>query len=65
MEGIARPLDRLDRLAANSTRLGSIETDHRDWMTVFQVNFFAPIMMARGLIAPGEKPNSFLAGNQE
>jgi NAD(P)-dependent dehydrogenase (short-subunit alcohol dehydrogenase family) len=31
-------------------RLGSIETDHRDWMTVFQVNFFAPIMLARGLI---------------
>jgi NAD(P)-dependent dehydrogenase (short-subunit alcohol dehydrogenase family) len=32
-------------------RLGTIETDHRDWMTVFQVNFFAPIMLARGLIA--------------
>src|SRR4029078_13182976 len=31
-------------------RLGSIETDHRDWMQVFQVNFFAPIMLARGLI---------------
>jgi len=31
-------------------RLGSIETDRRDWMTVFQVNFFAPIMLARGLI---------------
>jgi NAD(P)-dependent dehydrogenase (short-subunit alcohol dehydrogenase family) len=31
-------------------RLGSIETDHRDWMTVFQVNFFAPIMLARGLL---------------
>jgi len=31
-------------------RLGSIETEHRDWMTVFQVNFFAPIMLARGLI---------------
>jgi NAD(P)-dependent dehydrogenase (short-subunit alcohol dehydrogenase family) len=30
-------------------RLGSIETDHRDWMQVFQVNFFA-IMLARGLI---------------
>lgn len=25
-------------------------TDHRDWMKVFQVNFFAPIMLARGLI---------------
>jgi NAD(P)-dependent dehydrogenase (short-subunit alcohol dehydrogenase family) len=31
-------------------RLGSIETDHRDWMQVFQVNFFAPIMLARALI---------------
>jgi NAD(P)-dependent dehydrogenase (short-subunit alcohol dehydrogenase family) len=31
-------------------RLGSIETDHRDWMQVFQVNFFAPIMLAHGLI---------------
>jgi NAD(P)-dependent dehydrogenase (short-subunit alcohol dehydrogenase family) len=31
-------------------RLGSIETDHRDWMHLFQVNFFAPIMLARGLI---------------
>jgi NAD(P)-dependent dehydrogenase (short-subunit alcohol dehydrogenase family) len=31
-------------------RLGSIETDHRDWITVFQVNFFAPIMLARGLL---------------
>jgi NAD(P)-dependent dehydrogenase (short-subunit alcohol dehydrogenase family) len=31
-------------------RLGTIETDYRDWMTVFQVNFFAPIMLARGLI---------------
>jgi len=31
-------------------RLSSLETDHRDWMTVFQVNFFAPIMLARGLI---------------
>ena len=31
-------------------RLGSIETDHPDWMQVFQVNFFAPIMLARGLI---------------
>ncbi|MGB2931071.1 MAG: SDR family oxidoreductase [Methyloceanibacter sp.] len=35
---------------ADGTRLGSIETDHRDWMTVFQVNFFAPLMLGRGLI---------------
>ncbi|HEV3242740.1 MAG TPA: SDR family oxidoreductase [Methyloceanibacter sp.] len=32
-------------------RLSSIETDHRDWMQVFQVNFFAPIMLARELEA--------------
>ena len=32
------------------SRLGSIDTDHRDWVKVFQVNFFAPIMLARGLV---------------
>lgn len=31
-------------------RLGSIETDTSMWDYVFQVNFFAPIMLARGLI---------------
>ncbi len=31
-------------------RLGSIETDTGMWDHVFQVNFFAPIMLARGLI---------------
>lgn len=31
-------------------RLGSIETDLDTWTHVFHVNFFAPIMMARGLI---------------
>ena len=31
-------------------RLGSIETDTDTWDHVFQVNFFAPIMLARGLI---------------
>ena len=31
-------------------RLGSIETDTSMWDHVFQVNFFAPIMLARGLI---------------
>jgi NAD(P)-dependent dehydrogenase (short-subunit alcohol dehydrogenase family) len=31
-------------------RLGSIETDTGTWDHVFQVNFFAPIMLARGLI---------------
>jgi NAD(P)-dependent dehydrogenase (short-subunit alcohol dehydrogenase family) len=32
------------------SRLGTIETSIRDWQWVFQVNFFAPIMLARGLI---------------
>ena len=31
-------------------RLGSIETETGMWDHVFQVNFFAPIMLARGLI---------------
>lgn len=30
-------------------RLNSIETDLRDWGKVFHVNFFAPIVLARGL----------------
>lgn len=33
------------------SRLGSIDTDINDWHRVFQVNFFAPIMLARGLLA--------------
>jgi NAD(P)-dependent dehydrogenase (short-subunit alcohol dehydrogenase family) len=33
------------------TRLGTIETALADWRWIFQVNFFAPIMLARGLIA--------------
>jgi NAD(P)-dependent dehydrogenase (short-subunit alcohol dehydrogenase family) len=32
------------------TRLSSIDTSRHDWHHVFQVNFFAPIMLARGLI---------------
>jgi NAD(P)-dependent dehydrogenase (short-subunit alcohol dehydrogenase family) len=31
-------------------RLGTIETGLQDWQHVFQVNFFAPIMLARGLL---------------
>jgi NAD(P)-dependent dehydrogenase (short-subunit alcohol dehydrogenase family) len=31
-------------------RLGSLETTVEDWHRVFQVNFFAPIMLARGLV---------------
>jgi NAD(P)-dependent dehydrogenase (short-subunit alcohol dehydrogenase family) len=32
-------------------RLGAIDTPLEDWEHVFHVNFFAPIMLARGLIA--------------
>jgi NAD(P)-dependent dehydrogenase (short-subunit alcohol dehydrogenase family) len=35
---------------AGGSRLGAIETALEDWQHVFQVNFFAPIMLARGLI---------------
>lgn len=31
-------------------RMGTIETDLRDWQKVFAINFFAPVMLARGLI---------------
>lgn len=49
---------RLDALVNNAgispkgeggTRLNSIDTPMHVWRTVFQVNFFAPIMLARGL----------------
>ena len=33
-------------------RLGSIDTDLDIWERVFQVNFFAPIILARGLLEP-------------
>jgi NAD(P)-dependent dehydrogenase (short-subunit alcohol dehydrogenase family) len=36
-------------------RLGAIETPLDDWLHVFQVNFFAPIVLARGLIAELER----------
>ena len=34
----------------NGGRLGTLETSHADWRHVFQVNFFAPIILARGLV---------------
>src|ERR1700739_1035355 len=37
--------------AAGGKRLDSIATSQDDWHHVFQVNFFAPIMLARGLLA--------------
>jgi NAD(P)-dependent dehydrogenase (short-subunit alcohol dehydrogenase family) len=36
--------------AEGGARLGSVDTDIATWSHVFAVNFFAPIMMARGLI---------------
>lgn len=30
-------------------RLGALTTEYEDWARVFQVNFFAPILLARGL----------------
>ncbi|WP_295843940.1 SDR family oxidoreductase [Tardiphaga sp.] len=36
--------------AEGGKRMGSIDTDVDAWSHVFRVNFFAPIMMARGLI---------------
>ncbi|MCP5082656.1 MAG: SDR family oxidoreductase [Alphaproteobacteria bacterium] len=35
---------------ADGGRLPAMGTDIADWKTVFQVNFFAPIMLARGLV---------------
>lgn len=35
----------------NGARLGTIDTGLSDWQRVFQVNFYAPIMLARGLMA--------------
>lgn len=37
------------------SRLSSIDTGLSDWQWVFQVNFFAPIMLARGLISELEQ----------
>jgi NAD(P)-dependent dehydrogenase (short-subunit alcohol dehydrogenase family) len=36
--------------APGGGRMGTMDTDIDTWSHVFQVNFFAPIMMARGLI---------------
>jgi len=36
--------------APGGRRMGTMDTDIDTWSHVFQVNFFAPIMMARGLI---------------
>jgi NAD(P)-dependent dehydrogenase (short-subunit alcohol dehydrogenase family) len=35
---------------SGGARMNSLETAEQDWKTVFQINFFAPIMLARGLL---------------
>ena len=35
---------------AGGARMNTLETSEEDWKAVFQINFFAPIMLARGLI---------------
>jgi len=39
------------------SRMGTIETAIADWQWVFQVNFFAPVMLARGLMNELSKAN--------
>ncbi len=34
----------------NGARLGALKTSFADWQHVFQVNFFGPILLARGLV---------------
>jgi NAD(P)-dependent dehydrogenase (short-subunit alcohol dehydrogenase family) len=40
---------------AGGSRLGTIDTSLDGWLRVFQVNFFASIMLARGLLAELER----------
>ena len=37
-------------LGNGGSRLGTMDTSYATWQQVFQVNFFAPIMLARGLV---------------
>jgi len=55
---------RLDALVNNAaispkgsggSRLGLFDTEFSDWLKVFQVNFFAPALLARGLAAELER----------
>ena len=39
----------------DGVRLGTLNTPHDDWRRVFQVNFFAPVLLARGLLAELER----------
>jgi NAD(P)-dependent dehydrogenase (short-subunit alcohol dehydrogenase family) len=58
-EKLAEHGGKLDALVNNAAispklsggaRMNSLETAEQDWKTVFQINFFAPIMLARGLL---------------
>jgi NAD(P)-dependent dehydrogenase (short-subunit alcohol dehydrogenase family) len=58
-ERLARDGGRLDALVNNAamspkkgdgSRLNSLETTSGDWQRVFKVNFYSPIMLARGLV---------------
>ncbi len=58
-ERLAREGSGLDALVNNAAvspkaqggaRLNSVDTEIDDWRHVFQVNFFAPVMLARGLM---------------
>ena len=48
--------------ANGGKRLDAIDTAREVWGHVFQVNFFAPIMLARGLIEELGKAKSYLKG---
>jgi NAD(P)-dependent dehydrogenase (short-subunit alcohol dehydrogenase family) len=41
--------------AEGGARLNSVDTEIDDWRHVFQVNFFAPVMLARGLMEELER----------
>ena len=52
------PMGKLDALVNNAAispkkpggaRMGTLDTSLEDWQAVFQVNFFAPVLLARGL----------------
>ncbi len=48
---VTQEIEPADAVRRWGARLGTVETDIADWKNVFQVNFFAPVMLARGLIA--------------
>jgi len=41
--------------SGSGTRLGTLETPMDHWLSVFRVNFFAPLMLARGLVEELER----------